>query len=363
MRIKELLREILVSAWVLRVPSGTLAIIAALMCLASLLTVGRAAAADAQLAARLDDAGSRTLSAVDAHNLGLFTPPVVEATSRLNTVENVLAFSVATDAYNSPLGRGSLAIPARIVSGDLSTSIQITGGRIPQPGEAIVTADAQSRLGLIEPVGSITMSTTGEQFPVVGSFQPIAEIEGLEGILIVADADDALPIVRITVTDTAAIDPTASQFMSIVNTPDPRNLRIENPTSIAELAESITGDLASYSTSILYGVLGIGAAMCGLIVFADALSRRSDLGRRLALGATRSIITIFMVGRTLVPTLAGCALGIMLGLGITYYQGFGAPLSFALGTGILTVIVMGIAALPGALWAAHQDPVTILRTP
>lgn len=60
-----LAREVAATAVAQRVSTMMVAFLAAAMCVTTLLTVGRAAAAEQQVAARLDAAGSRTLTVTD----------------------------------------------------------------------------------------------------------------------------------------------------------------------------------------------------------------------------------------------------------------------------------------------------------
>ncbi|WP_143180476.1 hypothetical protein [Bowdeniella nasicola] len=66
-------------------------------------------------------------------------------------------------------------------------------------------------------------------------------------------------------------------------------------------------------------------------------------------------------GRTVLPALIGIALGCAVGFLATVKLGHPAPWSFTAGVAILTLIVTTLSVIPGALWAAHQDPVAVLR--
>ena len=362
MRLRELAREILVSTWAIKVSSAMTAIIALIICLASLVTVGRSSAADDQLAARLDEAGTRSFSIVDVQNNAYLAASVRDAIAGLSVVEHAYGFSVSSDVVNTYVGMGGPSVPARRLSGNLDEAITLVEGRWPEQGEAIVDAGAQRELGMRGPYGSITFVGDGEQATVVGRYEPKVRIDGLNSVLVVDDG--ATPqVMQVIVDDYGHLDRVMAESSSIIAARDPQLLRIQPPVSIAELADSVSGDLTDYSTSVLYGVLGVGGLVCAIVVLADALTRRSDLGRRMALGATRGAIVAYTVGRTIVPAFLGAIAGCLAGLAITANMGFPAPLDFTAGVGILSVLVMGCAAIPASLWAANQDPVTVLRTP
>ncbi|MFP7707722.1 ABC transporter permease [Trueperella sp. LYQ141] len=362
MRGRELLREILVSTRALILSSAMIAGIAMIICLSAILTVGRSAAADAQLLARLDEAGTRSFSIVDSNNIGYLNDPVFSAIESLSTVEDAYGFSVARDVVNSHIGAGSNAVAARVVTGNLPDAVRLVEGRWPADGEGIVDIDAQRALGMIAPYGSVTFTATGREVAIVGRYEPVVKLDNLSSVLVVGGGE-APQIIQVITRNYADIDPTMTYSSQIIAAHTAQAVRIQSPTSLGELAHAVTGDLANYSTAILYGVLGIGGVICALVVFTDALSRRGDLGRRMALGATRSVIVGYTVGRTVLPALIGALIGSVVGLVATSVMAYPAPISFVAGTAILTLIIMMIAAIPGALWAANQDPVTVLRTP
>lgn len=362
MRGRELMREILVSTWAIKVSSGMTAIIALIICLASLLTVGRSSAADDQLAARLDDAGTRSFSIVDVQSNNYLGTSVREAIAGISSVDHAYGFSIAADVVNTLVGDGGPAVAARVFSGDIREAVTLVEGRWPGDGEAIIDASAQRALGMEGPYGSVTVLENRKEANVVGRFEPKVAIDGLAAVLII-DESATPQVLQVIVDHYNHLDGVMAEANAIIGAKDPQLLRIQPPVSIAALADSVAGDLTNYSTSVLYGVLGVGGFVCAVVVLADALTRRSDLGRRMALGATRSTIVAYTVGRTLVPALVGALIGCLVGLALTAKMGFMAPLDFTIGVGILTVLVMCVAAIPASLWAANQDPVTVLRTP
>lgn len=362
MQGRELVREILVSTWAIKVSAAMTAIIAMIMCLASLLTVGRSSAADDQLAARLDEAGTRSFSIVDVQSNDYLGQTVRDAISALSTVEHAYGFSIASDVINANIGEGGPVAPARVFSGDLREAVRLVEGRWPVEGEALVDSQAQQALGMDKPYGAVTFLDSESQANVVGRYEPMVTIDGLSSVLVV-DSDVTPQVMQVIVDHYNNLDAVMSEANAIIGAKDPQLLRIQPPVSITELANSVAGDLTDYSTSVLYGVLGVGGLVCAVVVLTDALTRRSDLGRRMALGATRGTIVAYTVGRTLVPAFAGAVIGCLVGLAVTAKMGFTAPLDFTAGVGILTILVMGFSAIPASLWAANQDPVTVLRTP
>ena len=91
--------------------------------------------------------------------------------------------------------------------------------------------------------------------------------------------------------------------------------------------------------------------------------RRADLGGRRGLGATRMTIIALVVLRTAYAALVGAVLGVVMGGIVTGRMDALPPVDFVIGVGILSVIAALVSTLPPAVYAAHRDPVGVLRTP
>lgn len=123
------------------------------------------------------------------------------------------------------------------------------------------------------------------------------------------------------------------------------------------------GDLAGYNRSLLLRVLGAGGLLTAIVVLADVLVRRTDLGRRRALGASRGVIVALVTTRTVVAAFLGAALGAIAG--IVLASGYDAipPRSFVAAVVVLALLTATLSAIPPSIYAAVRDPVRVLRTP
>ncbi|WP_029541931.1 FtsX-like permease family protein [Serinicoccus profundi] len=362
------LREAAATAWAAKVPSALVLLLVAVMCAATIATVGRTAAAEQQLVDRLDEAGSRVLSVADARGAGLLPPTVVDQARSLSTVERGIGALIPVDVVNGVIGQGGTRVPAWGMHGDLSAVAELTGGRWPGPGEAIVTGTAMEQLGMEDPVGWLALASTTvvDDWSVVGSFTPREPFDDYAtGVLYVAPADQPLDTLHVVLADASAAQTTQSQVVALVSPPTPDALTVTSPVSLAELQAQVTGDLAAFGATLLLGVLGGGALLVAIVVLADVLVRRKDLGRRRALGATRVTIVGLVVGRTLLPALLGAGLGVGAGLFAVSRIGTGVapPPDFSIATATLALVAAVIAAVPPAVYAATRDPVRVLRTP
>lgn len=275
MRLLILLREALATTWANKVPSALVTFLVTVMVAATLATVGRTAAAEEQLEARMDAAGSRLLTVRDVRSNALLGASIIDQTSAMSFSERAVGTLPAIDVVPGPVGPGADRVPAWGITGDLAAVATLTAGRWPRPGEALVSASTQGTLGMTSPFGWVTEATT---------------------------------------------------------------------SGGAELAV-------------------VGSVLIAIVVLADVLVRRADLGRRRALGATRGTIVAIVTARTVIPALIGAGLGIGVGLWLTHRLGATPPTTFAAGVAILAVLAAAISAIAPALFAATRDPVAVLRTP
>ncbi|GAA4883411.1 hypothetical protein AVL62_06000 [Serinicoccus chungangensis] len=368
MRWVLVVREAAATAWASKVPSALVGLLVAVMCAATIATVGRTAAAEQQLTDRLDEAGSRVLAVADARGEGLLPPTVVDQASTLSTVERGVGTLIPVDVVNGVIGQGGTRVPAWGVHGDLAAVADLQAGRWPGPGEAIVTDTAMTQLGMADPFGWVALASTSEvdDWSVVGTFTPRDPFgDYAAGVLYVAPADQPVDTLQVVLTDAAAAQTTQASVLALVEPPTPDAVTITSPVSLADLQAQVTGDLAAFGATLLLGVLGGGALLVAIVVLADVLVRRKDLGRRRALGATRATIITLVIGRTLAPAILGAALGVAAGLALAARLGQDTipPADFTTGTATLALIAATTAAIPPALYAATRDPVRILRTP
>lgn len=118
-----------------------------------------------------------------------------------------------------------------------------------------------------------------------------------------------------------------------------------------------------YGRGLLLLTLGAGAVLVAVVVLAEVLLRRRDLGRRRALGASQWGLVGLVVARTVVAAVPGALLGAVGGAVIAAIWAQPPPLEFTCAVTVLTGLVSGIAAIPPAFLAAVRDPVGVLRTP
>lgn len=364
MRPLVLLREAVASARASKIPSALVGLLVAVMVATTLATVGRSAAAEAQLNERMDLAGSRLLVVRDTRGNALISPTVVSQVSGLSSTERVIGTLTAIDLVNGAIGWGGDRVPGWGLVGDFADAVTLTAGRWPGPGEGLVSDTAQHQLGLADPYGWVAEpAPNGAQIPIVGSFAPEEPFgEYAAGVIYHAGAvtADTLSVITATTEQPAVAQAAVLELIAPSSLED---LRLTSPVSVAELRDQMIGDLAGYNRSLLLGVLGAGGLLTAIVVLADVLVRRTDLGRRRALGASRGVIVALVTTRTVVAAFLGAALGAIAGIVLASAYDAIPPRSFVAAVVVLALLTATLSAIPPSIYAAVRDPVRVLRTP
>lgn len=362
MKVGQLILEAIAAVKAQRVSSFLVAMLAGVMCLATILTVGRAVSAEREVAARLDEAGSRVLVVRDTKQSGLIPPSVVQATSALSVVERAAGLTIPIDVTNGIVGVGGAKVAAWRVVGSARSAATLTGGRWPKPGEALASETAKAKLGLADGVGWVQSGF--DQFPVVGTFAvrtPFSEIG--DGLIIAAEGNETAAALYVVATRANEAGTAQNLVTLLIKPTNASDVSIESPVSLAEIQRQVEADFGNFSRNILYGVLGAGALLIAIVVLADVLIRRKDLGRRRALGATRSVIVALVVLRTAIPALIGASFGAGAAFYLTTRWQVAPELAFTVATAVLAVLTSAASACLPAVFAARRDPVAVLRTP
>ena len=216
----------------------------------------------------------------------------------------------------------------------------------------------------------------GQWFDVVGIMRPVAAAEGLDrGVLIGYGAaqnyvvgDDVVPEVMYVRTEDGAVDDVRNVLPATVNPQTPEEVEVSRPSDA--LAAQDAADSAF--TSLLLG-LGAVALLVGGIGIANVMviaviERRTEIGLRRALGATKAHIRRQFLTEALLLAGAGGLVGVALGAGITAIAGHVQhwPVvvpPIAIVGGLVAALVIGaIAGLYPATRAARLPPTVALRS-
>jgi putative ABC transport system permease protein len=361
MTLAGLAREIGGSLRGQKVAFATIGLLVAGMCAIVVITAGRAQAAARDVAGQIDAAGSRQLAITSLGTQPLVTPAAVKLLSGAQGVQSVVGIGPSRDVTAGSIGPGGAAVAEQPILGDLDSILTLTAGRWPQPGEGLVSADAQQTLGLDQPVGWVN-DNHGHTTPIVGSYIPRPGFEDLNGVLTAATGG-TIPTLRVELSDIAAATAVQTLALAVLAPPDPGQLHLTSPTGLAQLQQAVSGDLQTYTRTLTLITLGSGIVIIAIVVLSQVLLQRKDIGRRRALGAPRWAVIAIVIGQSTVPAAAGAVLGTLIATAIAAHTGNSPNPDLPAAALILGILTTAIAAIAPAVLGAWRDPVQVLRTP
>ncbi|MBD7982733.1 ABC transporter permease [Oerskovia merdavium] len=343
-------------------PTLLVVLLVAAMCLTTVLTVGRTSAAQAQVQGRLESAGARLLTVTDTRDQGLFGAAVVGSVAALDSVTGAAALTSPRDVTATNQGQGGVKIPLWAVVGDPDSLVELESGRWPRPGEALISSALVDVLGFTSSTGSVDAGS--RQWAVVGTFRTRGAVPELEsGVVAAATTADVARTLYVTSEPGRDVARVQQIALSIVAPAALNDVSVQAPDILAGLQDSVGEDLGTFAGNLLLIVLSGGAVLTVMVVSADVLVRRSDLGRRRALGASRQAVALLIMTQTAAAAGTGAILGTAIGALAGATWATTPPAVFLIGTATLSLLAATIASIPPALAAARADPVRVLRTP
>ncbi|MFG1608849.1 ABC transporter permease [Actinoplanes sp. NPDC049265] len=239
------------------------------------------------------------------------------------------------------------------------------------PTATVLGADAAARLGIGR--AGVNVLLGDRWFTVVGVLRPVPLAPELDGAALVSWADakqrlgfDGHPTTVYTRTADSQVTAVQAVLAATANPSAPNEVRVSRPSDVLTAREATDRTF----TALLLG-LGAVALLVGGIGVANTmvisvLERRSEIGLRRSLGATRSQIRGQFVAESLLLSLLGGAGGALLGAMVTAgyatVQGWPAvvPLWVLAGGVAATVLIGALAGLYPAVRASRLAPTEAL---
>jgi putative ABC transport system permease protein len=165
----------------------------------------------------------------------------------------------------------------------------------------------------------------------------------------------------------AAVEAVRSVLPATMKPDAPEEVSAERPSDALEARAVADRGLTTLLLALGGVALVVGGVGIANVMVVSVLERRSEIGLRRALGATRRHVGSQFLLEALVHSAVGGALGVALGAAITagYARSKDWPVSLpplALAGGVAVAVVVGLlAGLAPAARAARLDPVAALN--
>ncbi len=301
----------------------------------------------------------------------------VEVTSVVSTVDGANVFR--TDFI--PEGQtGGISVQA--VSPDLLDTLggTVAEGRFLDAASSTYPATvlgsvAAERLGVATVAGTQLVWLGDQWFTVIGILDQFelspdldrAALVGLPAAEKYLD-DDNVPTAIYVRAEPAAIDAVMGVLAATANPETPEEVEVDRPSDALEAREAADDAF----TALFLGLGGVALLVGGVgianVMVISVLERRSEIGLRRALGATKRHVASQFLGEALLLASVGGVGGVLLGSGVTWawasWRGWSVlvpPIAIAGGIGA-AIAIGAIAGLYPAVRAARMSPTEALRT-
>ncbi|MFJ2647246.1 ABC transporter permease [Streptomyces sp. NPDC087420] len=240
---------------------------------------------------------------------------------------------------------------------------------------AVLGAKAAQQLGVHQAGEDVQVWIGGRWFTVVGllaanELLPELDSAALVGWPVAEELlnFDGYPTAVYTRTDESAVADVQAVLGATANPQNPSGVNVSRPSD-ALAAKEATDDALS---GLLLGLGGVALLVGGVGVantmVISVLERRSEIGLRRSLGATRGQIRTQFLSEALLLSALGGLGGVLLGIGVTAgyagYQGLPSvvPVWAMVGGVAATLVIGGLAGFYPAVRAARLPPTEALAT-
>jgi putative ABC transport system permease protein len=257
--------------------------------------------------------------------------------------------------------------------GSLSDGAFLNGATSKYPA-VVLGSDAAAYMGITSVAGNIQIYLGGSWFTVVGILEPLALAPELDRAALIGfpiaesmfgnDGSAGTIYIR---TDPTQAEDVASVLAGTANPENPNEVTVTRPSDVLAARAAAAGAF----TSLFLGLAAIALFVAGVgvanIMLMSVLERRSEIGLRRALGATRSHIALQFLAEALVLSGAGGVLGVLGGAAAaaayatTQHWLVVVPLTAALGGLGAALAVGAVAGLYPAARAARVSPTEALH--
>lgn len=352
-------------------------------------TMGISSSSRADLAGKLDALGTNRLEVQAGASFSPGSTPTLGDDSvvmirRIGPVQDASGITTVTATvrrtpYVSASETGGISVQA--TDSDLAVTIgaKVRDGRFLSAADihlptVVLSSGAASTLGITNLDHDPMVYISGKWFTVVGLLDPAPLYPNLDtaafiGLPIAEKLFDATaaPSTVFVVTDQNAVSSVSAVLPATANPQSAGEVQVSNPSDVIKAKQAANTTL----TGLLLGLGGVALLVGGIgianVMVISVLERRTEIGVRRALGATKAHVRAqFLVEAILLSTLGG-VLGILLGVGITagYAAIQGITFSMPVLAGVIgvgaAIVVGALAGISPAGRAARLSPADAIR--
>jgi putative ABC transport system permease protein len=358
---------------------------------AMIAVVGISASSRAEIDRQIEALGSNLLTVEPGQTLrsgetAILPAESVDMVARIGPVTSVSAVGAVDDAFvyrndqiEEAKTNGITTLAARpdlleTVGGEVASGRWLDDALAAYP-TVVLGATSAERLGISQTDVSVAVWLDGQWFTVVGILAPAPLAPELDAAALVGWpiaetllGYDGAPTRLYERSPESQVDDVRAVLAPTVNPANPEEVTISRPSDAlaaqAAADETLIGLLLALGgVALLVGGIGVANTMVIAV-----LERRSEIGLRRALGATRAHIRIQFLGESVLLAGLGGIGGAVLGGGVTaiFAASRDWPLALPLwvlgGAAAATILVGAVAGAYPAVRAARMSPTAALAT-
>ncbi len=239
----------------------------------------------------------------------------------------------------------------------------------------VLGAVAAQRLGITSLERGALVWLGDQWFAVVGILDPLELSPDLDRAALVSFAaaeayldSDNVPSALYVRTNPASVDAVLGVLPATANPENPDQVETDRPTDALEAREAADTALTALFLGLGAVALLVGGVGIANVMVISVLERRSEIGLRRALGATKRHVAVQFLGESLLLSAIGGVAGVGTGALVTglyaRIRGWDVLLPpIALVGGVAAALAIGaVAGLYPAIRAARMSPTDALRT-